>query len=143
MPPGDRVSHQGVLALPLADRELGAALVQYQASEATVQGELDQARVLVMGDSTMLWLAQDIVGCQDYPEEAVPAYAGLAPLVRRVLRAEDPQVAAAMAELTQAAGDALPEPVSARILATVEQLRAGSTPEQLRGGTAGHESGVH
>jgi hypothetical protein len=88
IPPCDRVRHQGLLALPVEDRDLGAALVQYCANEATAQGELDQARVLTMGDSTILWLAHDVVRVREYPDAAVPAFARLAPLVRRAIEAD-------------------------------------------------------
>jgi hypothetical protein len=140
VPPSERVSHRGVLALPLEDRDLGAALVQYCANEATAQGELDQARVLVMGDSTMLWLAHDVVQVRPYPEEAVPAYAKLAPLARAALRAEADQAEAALRALAEAADEQLDQAGKARVLDMVEQLRAGRSPEQVRGGTGGYES---
>jgi len=133
-PPCDRVRHQGVLAPPLENLELGAALVQYCANEATAQGELDQARVLVMGDSSMLWLAHDVVRVCAYPEQAVPAYATLAPLARRALQAAPEEASGALDALAQAAEQQLDATNTRRVLETVDELRAGKTPEQLRGG---------
>jgi hypothetical protein len=141
VPPADRIRHQGVLALPLEDRDLGAALVQYAASEATALGELDQARVLVMGDSTMLWLAHDVVRVRAYPDQAVSAYAQFAPLVRAALRAGAQESSTALAALASAADEQLGSETRKRIMLTVDQLRAGRTAEQIRGGTAGYEGG--
>jgi hypothetical protein len=139
-PPATRILHQGVLALPLDDRDLGAALIQYCANEATALGELDQARVLVMGDTTMLWLAHDVIRVCGYPDRAIDAYAELAPLVRTAIRARPEEAGPALGGLSQAAKDRLDEPTSARILQTVEQLRSGQTAEQVRAGALEHES---
>ena len=139
-PPGDRVRHQGLLALPLEDRDLGAALVQYCANEATAQGELDQARVLTMGDSNILWLAHDVVRVREYPEGAVSAFARLAPLVRSAVRAEASDYDAAREAVDTALGEELDEASHTRVLSTIEKLRSGLSPEQVRAGTAGHEA---
>jgi hypothetical protein len=141
VPPGDRIRHKGVLALPLEDRDLGAALVQYAANEATALGELDQARVLVMGDSAMLWLAHDVIRARAYPDQAVRAYAQLAPLVRVALRTGADEAKSALAALSDAAEEQLGAQTRQRVMLTVEQLRAGRTAEQIRGGTAGYEVG--
>jgi hypothetical protein len=141
-PPNERIRHHGVLALPLPDRDLGAALVQYRASEATAQGELDQARVLVMGDTHMLWLAHDVVRARPYPDEAVPAYAKLAPLARQAVGATDADAEAARSALGEATEEELDAETSARVMSTVEQLRRGRSAEQLRAGTAGYEAGA-
>ena len=140
IPPCDRIRHQGVLALPLEDRDLGTALVQYCANEATAQGELDQARVLTMGDSTILWLAHDVVRVHAYPEEAVRAFAKLAPLVRRALAVGASEYEAARNEVEAALREELDEASQVRVLSTIEKLRSGLSPEQARAATSGHEA---
>jgi len=140
IPPCDRIHHQGILALPLDDRDLGAALVQYCANEATAQGELDQARVLTMGDTSILWLAHDVIRVREYPDAAVPAFAKLAPLVRRAIGAESSNYDAARAEVEGALGEELDEAGQKRVLSTIDKLRSGLSPEQVRAGTAGHEA---
>ena len=140
IPPCDRVRHRGVLALPLEDRDLGAALVQYCANEATAQGELDQARVLTMGDSTILWLADDVVRVREYPEEAVRAFARLAPLVRQALAVDASEYEAAREAVEAALREELDEASQARVLSTIEKLRSGLSPEQARAATSGHEA---
>jgi len=81
-----------------------------------------------------------VVRLREYPDAAVPAFAKLAPLVRRVVAADASEYDAARAEVELALEEELDEAGQQRVLSTIEKLRGGLSPEQARAGTAGHEA---
>jgi len=129
-PRAERVLHDDLLVPPLADRDLGAALVRHRIHQAGGQDELVRARALLLGDPELLWLALAVVEKTEYPEQAAAVYGKLAALARRLLRREGDDEETE-ARLEKAAREVFDTEAAAALVETTRQLRSGRHPEEL------------
>jgi hypothetical protein len=127
-PRAQRTPHDGLPVPRLADPDLAAAIVR-QRLTAEVD-ELGRARALVLGEPEMLWIALSVLPRHEYPGPAAVAHARLAAVARTVLTAGAPTSSAA-----SEARELLGEDSGDTFIATLDRLRAGSTTDELFGGT--------
>jgi hypothetical protein len=130
-PTDRRKLKDGYLAVPLDDLALGALLVRFQANGA--EAPLDQADLVTRGAWRFLWLALDLVEAIGF-EKAGRAFLELMPKLADALREE-----AALAAVEEKVSAALPADAAARVMETLRGMREGKSPEELRGGSPGHE----
>jgi hypothetical protein len=133
-PVDKRRQHDGVLAPPLDDRQLGALLARRQFQDAEKGTAVEKAVAVARGLWRLLWLALDLVEAMPF-EKAGRAFVELMPDVTEALRGDEEKVLGAVREKLAAAGKGVAE----RAVETLRGMRAGKSGEELRGGSPGYE----
>jgi hypothetical protein len=131
-PASRRKAPQGTRVYDLEDEALAATLAAQTAFQAESAPPIEAAAVITRGQSSLLWLASDLVEALG-PSESARKFADAEEPVLRAIGGDE----AADEDVRSRLGA---DDLASTALATIRELRAGTSQEQLRGGAAGHEA---